>query len=96
MKIYSAKKSIPPLYRIFRVLFSEIYDPRFGDQNGARTAHSPAIAPPAFRAIRQKIVCKSVPNTYVRENTNKSGLLFMALCAVYERKIQFTMYFIAT
>ena len=39
----------------------------FGEQNGARTAHSPAIAPSAFRAIQRKIVCKSAPNTLFTE-----------------------------
>ena len=30
--------SSPPLYRVFRALYSEIYDPRFGDQTGAASA----------------------------------------------------------
>ena len=47
----------------------------FGEQNGARTAHSPAIAPPAFCAIQQKIVCKSALNTSLRENTNVGEII---------------------
>ena len=83
-EIISAKKSFEhrfaPLFRrIARNYLKPLISPRFGAQNGARTAHSPAIAPPAFRAIRQKIVCKSVPNTPFEENTNIGELLFMAM-----------------
>ena len=38
MDKYKAKNFRTPLYRVFRALFSEIYDPRFGDQTGAASA----------------------------------------------------------
>ena len=52
---------------------------------GARAAHSPAIAPPAFRAIQRKIVCKSVLYTYVRVNNSIGKLLFMAIVPLLSR-----------
>ncbi len=75
-----------PLFRrIARNYLKPLISPRFGDQNGARTAHSPAIAPPAFRAIQRKIVCKSVLYTYVRVNTSIGKLLFMAIVPLLSR-----------
>ena len=52
----------PPFRRIARNYIKPLISPRFGDQNGARTGYSPAIIPPAFRAIQRKIVYKSVPS----------------------------------
>ena len=61
--------------RIARNYIKPLISPRFGDQNGVRAAHSPAIAPPVFRTKKPKNLRQSAAEYAVQGDKIHSELI---------------------